>query len=165
LGDWPIVVGGTHYYLHSLLFKDSLIGTSEVNALKADHPILSASDTELFEFLKKVDPVSANRTHPSERRKVKRKVEIFLTTGRPASELFKEQKDNGIECRWDTLIFWLWSNKDVLTKRLDDRVDKMIERGAEEECKGLYELAQKLDAPPTQGIFQAIGTLTPGAWV
>jgi|SRR5947207_1013209 len=124
------------------------------------HPILSASTPELFKFLQQVDPVQAGRLHPSDRRKILGKVELYLRTGRPASELFQQQKDDGVEPRWDTLIFWVWSERDVLNERLDRRVDKMVEMGVEKECKELYGIAQKTGIPITSGIFQAIGIIS-----
>jgi tRNA dimethylallyltransferase len=122
-----------------------------------DWDFLSKSTPELFQFLEKVDPVSAYRFHPSDRRKIRSKVEIYLRTGRPASELYKEQRETGMDVRWDTLIFWVWSDRDVLNARLDRRVDKMIEMGVENECRELYQVAQRTNAPVTSGIFQAIG--------
>ena len=107
-----------------------------------------------------MDPVQAGRLHPSDRRKILGKVELYLRTGRPASELFQQQKDDGVEPRWDTLIFWVWSERDVLNERLDRRVDKMVEMGVEKECKELYGIAQKTGIPITSGIFQAIGIIS-----
>jgi tRNA dimethylallyltransferase len=120
----------------------------------------NSTTLELFQFLQKVDPISAQRFHPSDRRKIQGKVELYLRTGRPASELYKEQKDSGVDVRWDTLIFWVWSERDVLNARLDRRVDKMIEMGLEQECRELYHVSQKTKAPVTSGIFQAIGIIT-----
>jgi len=122
-----------------------------------DMSFLSKSTPELFQFLQKVDPVSAQRFHPSDRRKIQGKVELYLRTGRPASELYKEQKETGVDVRWDTLIFWVWSERDVLNARLDKRVDKMIEMGVEQECRELYRVAERIQAPVTSGVFQAIG--------
>lgn len=124
---------------------------------ETDLSFLEKSTAELFEFLRKVDPVSAQRFHPSDRRKIQSKVEIYLRTGRPASELYKEQKETGVDVRWETLILWVWSERDVLNARLDKRVDKMIEMGVEEECRELYRVQQETRAPMTSGIFQAIG--------
>ena len=124
---------------------------------EADMSFLDKSTGELFQFLEKVDPVSAQRFHPSDRRKIQSKVEIYLRTGRPASELYKEQKESGVDVRWDTLIFWVWSERDALNERLDKRVDKMIEMGVEDECRELYSVAERTKAPVTSGIFQAIG--------
>ena len=136
------------------MFKDSTVKTEEV---PLDHEILSSSNTELFGFLKEVDPAQAAKLHPSDRRKVQSKVELYLRTGRPASQLFQEQKQHGVESRWETLIFWVWSDRDALNERLEKRVDNMIDQGLEKECKELFEIAQRRGASLTDGIFQAIG--------
>jgi tRNA dimethylallyltransferase len=141
--------------MNSLLFKNMTLPMDEV-----DHPILSAPTNELFEFLKDVDPEQASRIHPSDRRKIETRVKLYLSSGRPASELFKEQKEGGgggLQTRWDTLIFWVWSARDVLNERLDSRVDKMIEQGAEQECRDLYDIAQRTGVPTDIGIFHTIG--------
>ena len=154
--SWPILVGGTHHYVQSLVFRN-ISAEMNYDIQDVDWEFLSKPTPELFEFLQKVDPVSAQRFHPSDRRKIQSKVEIYLRTGRPASELYKEQKETGMDVRWDTLIFWVWSDRDVLNARLDRRVKKMIEMGVEEECRELYQVAQRAKAPVTSGIFQAIG--------
>ena len=136
--------------------------TVTTNELVVDDPLLSAPDDELFAFLRSVDPEQAARLHPSDRRRVQNKVELYLRTGRPASELYKEQKENGADVRWDTLIFWVWSDRNVLNERLDKRVDKMVEMGVENECRELYRIAEQTGAPTTSGVFQAIGTSSRG---
>ena len=164
-GDWPVLVGGTHFYVQSLLFNRPLVPYDESDrpALLAEHPILEASDAELFEFLRQVDPLQAARLHPSDRRKVEGKVELYLRTGRPASEIFKEQRE--IEefsgTGWNTLIFWVWAEKEGLFERLDGRVDKMVSAGVERECRELKEVSKQADIPVTSGIFAAIGTNVP----
>lgn len=104
-----------------------------------------------------MDPEYAERYHPADRRRIQARVEMYLRTGRPVSELLNELKEEGVTNRWDTLIFWIWSDRDVLKERLDRRVNKMIEMGLENECRELYRIAQQTGAPVTSGIFQAIG--------
>jgi len=154
--SWPILVGGTHYYVQSLVFRN-ISAEMNYDIQDVDWNFLSKPTPVLFEFLQKVDPVSAQRFHPSDRRKIQSRVEIYLRTGRPASELYKEQKETRMDARWDTLIFWVWSDRDVLNARLDRRVQKMIEMGVEEECRELYQVAQRTKPPAISGIFQAIG--------
>lgn len=153
-GKWPILVGGTHYYLQSLLFKNTTVPLD--GELVPDDSILSTPTEDLFFALQEVDPDSASRLHPSDRRKIQKRLELYLRTGKPASEIYKEQAKP--EIRWETLVFWIWSDRAVLNERLDRRVDKMIEAGVEEECRQLHEIAKETDLSPSQGIFQAIGT-------
>jgi tRNA dimethylallyltransferase len=140
--------------VQSLLFSNSTVG---VEKGMLDHPILEGSTAELFTFLQEVDPEEAARIHPSDRRKIQTRVELYLQTGRPASELYKTQKAEGVNLRCDTLTFWVWSDREVLNERLDRRVDNMIKAGVEEECRELYHLAQQTGASTTSGVFQAIG--------
>lgn len=55
------------------------------------HPILSASPQEILAKLRQVDPIMADRWHPNDHRKIRRSLEIYLQTGRPASEVYSAQ--------------------------------------------------------------------------
>ena len=104
-----------------------------------------------------MDPVSASRLDPRERRTVQKRVEIYLHSGgtKAASEIYREQT---LEARFDeTLIFWVWSEKEALKKRLDMRVDKMIQGGLESEVRELKKVADRCGLPLTSGVFQSIG--------
>ncbi|KAI9720091.1 MAG: hypothetical protein M1828_005819 [Chrysothrix sp. TS-e1954] len=99
----PILVGGTHYYIQSLLFPDASTlstgtapnrddGLSKTTLENDSYATLLNESTEaLMARLRAVDPVMANRWHPHERRKIKRSLEIYLQTGRRPSELYAEQ--------------------------------------------------------------------------
>ncbi|KAL2037003.1 hypothetical protein N7G274_010288 [Stereocaulon virgatum] len=96
-GKLPILVGGTHYYTQSLLFKDAIVEQQGVDHLTEEEqgqkwPILDASTEELLEELRKVDPMMARYWHPTDRRKIRRSLEIWLTTGRRASEIYDHQQ-------------------------------------------------------------------------
>ena len=98
-GKLPILVGGTHYYTQSLLFRDSIVGDeteeAEGTLTKAQEqtwPILGASTEEMLQELQKVDPFMAKRWHPNDRKKIKRSLEIYCMTGRRASDIYGEQR-------------------------------------------------------------------------
>jgi len=55
-------------------------------------PILDASAAEMLEKLKEVDPTMAQRWHPNDVRKIRRSLEMWLQTGRKASDLYAEQE-------------------------------------------------------------------------
>lgn len=186
-GKVPILVGGTHYYTKGLLFRESLVsnvaesGNDQTLEVEEDWPILSASTSEILEKLKEVDPVMARRWHPNERRKIRRSLEIWLQTGRPASEIYAEQdaikssvsgepsteQDNDTPnpsglLRYPTLIFWLKANKDALSTRLDTRADDMVNEGLIRESETLYDFAQSrrkagIEDDMTRGIWVSIG--------
>ncbi|CDH57028.1 trna isopentenyltransferase [Lichtheimia corymbifera JMRC:FSU:9682] len=163
----PVVVGGTNYYIQSLLWHSMLITDQETQPKPTE---LDHLDTqELLTRLQKVDPIMANRWHPSDRRKIIRSLQIYYQTGRPQSEIIKEQQEHherhGVQARFKSLIFWLYADPSKLNPRLDDRVDTMIKDGLFDEIKSLKK--QVVDGQvklPGQdlekyqrGLWQAIG--------
>lgn len=113
-GRWPLVVGGTGYYVEGLTLKGRLVvdvgigegaegaegegetvSCYEVLNAKAEEerwPVLNESTEVLLDELKKVDPDMAARWHPKDRRKIRRSLSIYLQTGRKASDIYAEQK-------------------------------------------------------------------------
>ncbi|KAI3400238.1 hypothetical protein diail_4123 [Diaporthe ilicicola] len=176
-GRIPIVVGGTHYYTNALLFRDSLVEKEDaspeaplVQDNSVQHPILNDSTEAIWEKLKEVDPVMADRWHPNDRRKIRRSLEIFLTTGRPASEIYAEQQSRKRAesapqqdfSKPDALLFWLHTEPQVLKDRLDRRVDKMLDNGLMNEATEVNDyLKSKLESGEpvdfSRGIWQSIG--------
>ncbi|KAL5401483.1 hypothetical protein PMIN06_012115 [Paraphaeosphaeria minitans] len=175
-GKLPILVGGTHYYTQSLLFKDAL---AEEPKLKIEDdqserdPILDQPTEILLDKLREVDPVMVDRFHPNERRKIQRLLEIYLKTGKPASQIYAEQQSkkeilkadscDAASLRFPTLLFWMHASKDVLTTRLDSRVDKMVENGLLSEVEMLHNFRTEYKArtgqevDKTRGIWVSIG--------
>ncbi|KAJ4341737.1 tRNA dimethylallyltransferase, mitochondrial [Ascochyta clinopodiicola] len=179
-GKLPILVGGTHYYTQSLLFKDALSKEPALE-LKEDSehfPILDEPTSVILEKLKEVDPVMANRWHPNESRKIQRSLEIYLRTGKPASQVYDEQRikreieqnaaegdqtESSTGLRSPTLIFWVHADRDILYPRLDGRVDKMLAKGLLSEVEELtrfradYEARTGSAVDQSRGIWVSIG--------
>lgn len=189
-GKLPILVGGTHYYTQSLLFRDRLAEKEEdgqdgeqktdneqgpLDNLEDRYPILKESTEKLLERLQEIDPVMGERWHPNDRRKIQRSIEIYLQTGRKASEIYAEQRlaaatsassadmsseESGL--RFPTLLFWIHAETETLRTRLDGRVDKMLTQGLLDEVHQLHEYAvtqsgtgQPVDE--SRGIWVSIG--------
>lgn len=169
-GNLPILVGGTAYYVDALLFEGAILDELEQDSTKS-FPILEEPTEVILDELKKVDPAMASKWHPKDRRKIQRSLEIYLQTGRPASELYAEQAERKLSSRqsisksdepWENLIFWVFSGREVLCNRLDSRVDKMLDGGLLDEVRELNEfkkqqstVGQRVDM--TKGIWQSIG--------
>ena len=193
-GKLPILVGGSHYYAQALLLKDSLVSQKSVDTRPADYdsepdsnpkwPILLAPTSEIYAKLQEVDPVIAKRWHPNDRRKIIRSLEIWLQTGRRASEVYEEQHlrriahqqhldfiedtRNGGEndeasrdgMRYSSLVFWLESRNEALLHRLNSRVDNMVEGGMIEEALLLQQLEKDQivkEGKTRKGIWISIG--------
>lgn len=166
-GKTPIIIGGTHYYLQNLIFKNKTVGEKEdkqtLKKLTAEEEALLDGPVEaIFERLSEVDPVISEKFHPQDKRKLRRALEIYLTTGEKPSEIYHEQKLDELEdssLKFNTLLFWLYCEPETLKSRLDARVDTMMETGALEEIKEMNEVYQSEDPRPdfTSGVWQVIG--------
>ena len=153
-GKLPIVVGGTHYYIQSLIW-DSLLDVN-VNLSEEDHDDLEALSTEeLYKRLLEVDPDQPH--HPNQRKRILSDLRLYQETGIAPSVLRKQQnakRDN--EEQLDNVVVWLSCNEKTLNERLDRRVDKMVEAGLLEE--NLNFIKQYLnESNPDRGVWQAIG--------
>ncbi|TLD31452.1 hypothetical protein PspLS_02506 [Pyricularia sp. CBS 133598] len=190
-GRLPVLVGGTHYYLDGLLFDHNLVAASppseegEKDRSVAEAPATPASrdpaleevsTEELMARLREVDPVEADRRHPKDRRKIMRSLEIYLTTGRRASDIYAEQRETKAKMQQlrpsdgddparqghAPIFFWVHSERGVLNDRLERRVDKMLDNGLIEETRQMYAYLRRatldgITIDRTTGIWQSIG--------
>ncbi|KAK5941769.1 tRNA dimethylallyltransferase, mitochondrial [Knufia obscura] len=179
-GRLPIVVGGTNYYVYSLLFEHTTIPSGQSDGVlnadieaeesrdgsHADLTILDAPTEDMYAKLQAVDPDIARTWHPKDRRRIQRSLEIWLKTGKKASEIYAEQKGSSAgvteTLRFDPIIFWLDADDAVLKQRLNTRVDAMVKQGLLEEGKTMrqFELQAQLqgvELDKTKGIWVAIG--------
>ncbi|XP_041822913.1 tRNA dimethylallyltransferase isoform X2 [Melanotaenia boesemani] len=172
----PIVVGGTNYYIESLLWK-VLLDTEESEDSGdvgdgAPHRKLELEKlgaAVLHERLAKVDPKMAAMLHPNDKRKIARSLQIYQETGIPHSHWLEEQRGQeggdglGGPLRYpDPCIFWLHSDLEALDKRLDGRVDEMLSAGLIEELRDFHvrynqQKVQDNSQDYQHGIFQSIG--------
>lgn len=135
----PVVAGGTGLYIRALI--DGLC-----EAPKADWRVrkrlLSAEEKHgrgyLYRRLRDVDPLSAERIEPNDTSKIIRALEVYETAGIPLSSI---QEIHGFkERRYDPLIFiGITLERKNLYKRIEERVDRMIEAGLEVEVRRLVD--------------------------
>ncbi|XP_058051610.1 tRNA dimethylallyltransferase isoform X5 [Ahaetulla prasina] len=170
----PIVVGGTNYYIESLLWKILFDTKGEargpaVAAEELKAGLENLDSQELHRRLSLVDPNMATRLHPHNKRKIIRSLQLFEQTGIPHSELLRRQHEEkgggplGGPLKYpNSCIFWLHAEQAVLERRLDQRVDEMVEAGLLEELQNFHRrYNQEKVAENSQdyqhGIFQSIG--------
>ncbi|HDT14148.1 MAG TPA: tRNA (adenosine(37)-N6)-dimethylallyltransferase MiaA [Candidatus Aminicenantes bacterium] len=151
-GRLPIVAGGTGLYIKALV--DGLFpGAGRDPEVRA---ALEAEARErgleaLFRRLEAADPAYARKIRGHDRIRVIRALEVLATTGRPLSEHFRETR-SPIEGR--TIVrLGLRLDRQVLCRRIDERVERMFARGLVEEVRGLLAAGVPETAPP----FRALG--------
>ena len=151
-GKIPIIAGGTGFYIQALLndidFTEQESDSAyrkELDALAEEH-----GNQYLHDRLKEVDPESAEAIHPNNRKRVIRALEFYQETGRKISE--HNAKEQMRTSPYNFAYFVLNDERSHLYKRIDARVDKMIEDGLEAEVRRLKEMGCTKDMVAMQGI-------------
>ncbi|XP_048256101.1 tRNA dimethylallyltransferase-like [Haliotis rufescens] len=124
--------------------------------------------SELHRQLTLVDPATAKKIHPHNRRKIIRALEVYGQHGVPLSDILKSQHASAGgaaaisgPARYEkTCIFWIQCDQRVLDARLDTRVDAMMEQGLLQELHDFhseYRHNMQGHCDYTLGMFQSIG--------
>ncbi|MEL6117308.1 tRNA (adenosine(37)-N6)-dimethylallyltransferase MiaA [Photobacterium sp. SP02] len=137
-GRIPLLVGGTMLY-----FKALLEGLSPLP--QADPAIRAEIEQQareqgwlaLHEELQQIDPVSATRIHPNDPQRLSRALEVFRISGKTLTELTQTQ---GETLPYQVHQFAITPmDRAILHQRIEQRFDKMIKAGFEQEVRALYE--------------------------
>lgn len=148
----PLIVGGTGLYLKALL--DGLFPEGKSNPEIRRELEKKASEKGL-EYLRKklseADPVYCQKIGKNDKIRIIRALEVYCTTRKPISEHF--QNTRSFVKDFHTLKIGLKLKKDVLYRKIEERVDKMFEKGIVEETRNLLASGVSEDSPP----FRALG--------
>lgn len=130
----PLVVGGSGLYVRALVdgFFEGVSSDPETRS-ELYRRLREDGAEALYDELKRVDPLSASRMHPSKPRRVIRALEVYRLTGTPISELQQASVRTGIK----PVFAGLRWNRKLLYARIDRRVEWMIARGLVDEAKAL----------------------------
>ncbi len=131
-GRAVILTGGTGLYINSVV--NGLSSLPE-NDSKLRDELMALSVDELYEKLLELDPEAAEKIHKNNKKRVERAVEVCLMTGKKFSVLSKENVKNN---NYDFLKVCLTRDREILYKRIDKRVDIMMNEGLLDEVTALY---------------------------
>jgi tRNA dimethylallyltransferase len=149
-GNRVLFVGGTALYLKALLrglFEGPGADPALRRSLEAEADRLGAP--ALHARLAAVDPASADRLHPNDRRRVVRALEVAAATGRPLST-FQTEHDRPAPA--GVSVFALERPRDELRARIDRRVVGMFEEGLVAEVRALLSGPRPIGAVAAQGV-------------
>ena len=122
-GATPLIVGGSGFYVQSLLF-----------------PPIPGPETQEFnekpdwDLLFSIDPQRAKNIHPHDTYRISRALNIWKTTGLKPSTLQPSYKPLG-----RTYVVWVTRDKKQLDERINKRVFQMIDQGWLDECHRLID--------------------------
>jgi len=134
--DTVVVVGGSGLYLDALAYGiDELPDASEEVRMNLKRLYDNEGIEALQQQLEKLDPQFYLQIDKQNPKRLLRALEVCLTTGKPYSDLRIGQKK-----KRDFTIHWIGLEQDraLLNKKINLRVDKMLEKGLLDEVKSLY---------------------------
>jgi tRNA dimethylallyltransferase len=139
-GRIPVFCGGTGLYLDAFL-------RGEEGEVPGADPVVRAELEALLQLhgvdflhglLSEVDPESAATVHKNNTRRVIRALEIYRVTGVPKSEWDRRSRQRPPRYR-AAVIGLSYADREVLYRRIEGRVDQMIDEGLVEETRSLME--------------------------
>lgn len=151
-GKIPIIVGGTGFYIQSVLYGIDFTENDEDNTYRKELERIAEEKGGLYlhEELKKVDEESAKNIHPNNVKRVIRALEFYKQTGNKISEHNEEQKKK--ESPYNFCYLVLNNKREIIYERINKRIDIMLEQGLIEEVKNLLHMGCSSDMVSMQGL-------------
>ncbi len=149
-GRTPIVVGGTGFYIHALLYgpPQGPACDPEVRAMLKDEEERFGIEL-LYDKLTKIDPDYAKTVSAKDRHKILRALEIIEISGRRVSSFAKPKE---IKSFFDFRPWFIYWPREILYKRLEQRCDDMLRYGLLEEVVRLDRAGIRLNNTASQAI-------------
>lgn len=151
-GKIPVIVGGTGFYIQALLYDIDFTDTTEDSDYrrKLEQLAQQKGNEYLHEMLRSVDPKAAEEIHANNRKRVIRALEYYRDTGEQISKHNEQQRQN--ESPYQFAYFVLNRDRSELYRRIDRRVDLMMEQGLLEEVRRLKERGCTSDMVSMKGL-------------
>lgn len=147
-GKIPILTGGTGFYIQAVTREIDFTEGKEDRDYRRK---LEEMEPEiLHQRLEEIDPESAREIHANNRKRVIRALEFYHINQKPISVHNREQKERKTPYR--LAYFVLNAPRPVLYRRIDERVDQMMEAGLLDEVKRLRDMGYTRDLVSMQGL-------------
>ncbi len=151
-GDIPVIAGGTGFYIQSILYNIDFKTTEVDTAYRAE--LEKEGELRGKEFLhaklREVDPASADAIPAGNMKRVIRALEYYHSTGKQISVHNEEERRK--EPAYNAAFFVLTMPRDILYKRIDLRVDQMMEEGLVDEVRRLMDMGVTENMTSMQGL-------------
>lgn len=148
-----IIVGGSGLYVRAAIdgLEDEIPSQDLAIRKELENIAEFEGKEELHRLLSNIDPVSADRIHCNNVKRVIRAIEIYKITGITATEFYSAHKKKQIKFP-NTLQFGLKMDRKKLYQRIEDRVDKMIDMGLVDEVKSILSSGVDTNTTAMQGL-------------
>ena len=151
-GKIPILTGGTGCYIQSVVYDIDFTSQQEDIAYRERLEQLAKEqgNEALHAMLQEVDPVSAEKIHANNVKRVIRALEFYEKTGMPISE--HNEKEAAKESPYTFCYFVLNDDRQRLYDRIELRIDQMLEQGLVDEVRKLKEKGYHKEMVSMQGL-------------
>ena len=131
-GENIIIAGGTGLYIRAALYDYEFSEASDIDLSRFE----GMSNQDLHDYLRRIDPASAEAIHPNNRVRVMRAITITLSQGKPKSEIEAEQEHKPL---YPAKFYGIKTEREAIYEKVDQRVEAMFEAGLIEENRRLVE--------------------------
>ncbi|HOO22281.1 MAG TPA: tRNA (adenosine(37)-N6)-dimethylallyltransferase MiaA [Clostridia bacterium] len=142
----PIIVGGTGLYINSLIYDYKLSDNNPRLREELNKEYEKFGADYMYEKLAKFDPLSAEKIHRNNVKRVIRALEVYLTTRKSIHD--KADKQNFVP----HLMYAINYPREILYARINERVEKMFASSLVEEVKCLIDKGYGFDLQSMQAI-------------
>ena len=151
-GKIPIIVGGTGFYIQSVLYDIDFQESGEDKELRSELEALACEKGAQFvhDILKECDPQAAQEIHANNIKRVIRAIEFNRQTGQKISAHNASERVK--QSAYDSYYFVLTDKRENLYDNIEKRVDRMIQDGLVDEVRHLMEIGCKRDSTAMQGL-------------
>jgi tRNA dimethylallyltransferase len=156
----PFLVGGSGLYVWAVLegWKIPSVPPDLEFRQNLEKRAVNSGANELYQELMKVDPAAAQKIDPRNTRRVIRALEVHRKTRTSFSQLKAKETPP-----FNIFIIGLTADRAELYRRIDLRVDEMIEQGLVAEVEKLVEMGYDFNLPAMSGIgYKQIGLFLKG---
>jgi tRNA dimethylallyltransferase len=155
----PVVVGGSGLYIKALI--DGIFNTAnkdEDYRKELKEKMIEYGKEYLYEELKKVDLISAEKMLPQNWKRVMRALEVYHLTKEP---IWKLQQEYNRNLNFEFHQYGLDWDREILYENIDQRVNDMIIKGLVDETKNVLNMGynKKLNSLNTVGYKEIVSYL------
>jgi len=134
--DYVIITGGSGLYMDSIVKGIDFFPEINKNVREELNYNFNLKGIKyLQEQLSRLDPIYFSTVDVNNQRRLIRALEVCISSGKPYSSFLNKRKN---DYDFNIESFAIRTNRDVLYKRINARVDKMIEAGLIDEVKKLF---------------------------
>ena len=134
----PVLIGGSMMYFKSLFDGIHDLPARDENYRKELRKLkLNNNDDFLYNLLNDIDSDYAKKINKNDEVRIIRALEVFKVTGKLMSEIISNNSNKKLSFDYEIAQFGIIHDRELLHKRIESRLNKIIEEGLLEEAKSL----------------------------